>query len=231
MNNENKSPVPEGNPYQVSTAPRIQSQPLLPITIILSIIVLGLATAIWLLIDRQGIATDDDPTPSTSQKLRRIDTAIHDVNIRLRTRADLDRLPDYTPQGFIGFLYNELPDTQIEKIQDAQGAPGEIGSTDEALFVWEFHITRISQVNVKGEVDWVTDSNVSLQGGSAGYTPDTWVLTPTGRWEFTNSMISLCMSDSGGSVYIEFASECLADNEKPGYHVPNPNGSITTIND
>lgn len=189
------------------------------VEILVVIVVVGLLGAVgWLVYDRQKSETDNKATTSqmTQQEQKqetpkqKIDTTIHEVDISLKSEADLTRLPDYTPASFKTYLAEKLRNNK----------PFDNG---EAMVTETLKISKISQVNIQGgQVPTDKDGN-----GYPGGAPAIWVLTPTGTWDQETLNGPVCTSKNGGKIYEEFVSTCYDDAHPDG--IKNPNGSIKSL--
>jgi hypothetical protein len=147
----------------------------------------------------------------TSDTKTKIDTTITDVNISLKTEADISKLPSITPTSFKEYILEKLK----KNTPDADGC------------IELYSISKISIVNIKGGGASVSTS--ANDGGSCiGGAPRVWVLAPTGTWDDVTLNGPACKSDNGGLVYEEFAPECYTDPNVDSL-VKNPNGSIASL--
>lgn len=193
---------------------------------LLVIIVIGLIIAVgWLFYDRQN-QSDADKTADMQQTaqsieqkstekvyeaLKKIDTTIHEVDISLKSEADLTKLPEYTPTSFKNYLADNLRNNTSY-------------DNGEAIVTPTWKINKISQVNIQGgQVPTDKDGN-----GYVGGAPAIWVITPKGTWDQETLNGPVCVSKNGGKIYEEFVPICF---DKPGTEgIKNPNGSINTVN-
>ncbi len=146
----------------------------------------------------------------TSNDKAKIDTTITDVNISLKTEADINKLPAIAPASFKSYL--------LEKLK--QNTP------DEYDCIEVYSISKISAVNIKGG-----GSSVNVTAGRDNCisgAPRVWALTPSGTWDDVSLNGPMCKSENGGLIYEEFASECYS-NSTTDTLVKNPNGSIKSL--
>lgn len=142
----------------------------------------------------------------------KIDTSIHDVDIKLHTEADIDKLPSYIPASFKTYMLSILRNNKPYNNGDIAVTP-------------QYIINKISQVNIKGGQFPVDKNGQGYPGGA----PAIWVLTPSGTWDEETLNGPVCKSKNGGLVYEEFVPKCYT-NPKTDSFVKNPNGSITLLN-
>ena len=191
---------------------------------LLIVAVIGLIGAVgYIVYDKMQDKDDKTDTAQTTQKKTdeekiknpiALDTTIHDVDITLKTEADLAKLPSQTPDSFREYLASELrSNTPI----DAEYLNG-------AVIMPTIAIDKISQFNVRGGRMFTTENNEAAPGGA----PVVWVLDPSGGWSEETRNGPTCVSKNGGKIYEEFVAECY-DAASDAY-IANPNGSITTIN-
>ena len=91
---------------------------------LLIVAVVGLIGAVgYIVYDKTQNKDDETDTAQTTQKKAddkkvkntvALDTTIHDVDITLKTEADLAKLPSYTPDSFREYLASELRDNKPE---------------------------------------------------------------------------------------------------------------------
>jgi hypothetical protein len=156
---------------------------------------------------------------STTQSINtgntnKIDTSIHDVDIKMQTSADISKLPDYTPASFKAYMSNILKTNAYSR-----------NIIDDVDTITQYQINKISQVNISGGQVPVDKTGHGHPGGA----PAIWVLTPNGTWDQETLNGPVCKSKNGGLIYEEFVKECLPDSNSTAM-VKNPNGSITSIN-
>ena len=188
---------------------------------LLIVAVVGLIGAVgYIVYDKTQNKDDETDTAQTTQKKAddkkvkntvALDTTIHDVDITLKTEADLAKLPSYTPDSFREYLASELRDNKPE-------TSGEVTLTK----TWE--INKISQFNIKGGIFNTDDDGETYPGGA----PLVWVISPSGTWGELGINSSSCTTEAGGKVYEEFVAICY--DETANDYIANPNGSITTVN-
>lgn len=153
------------------------------------------------------VATTTSPQTTTSSTPK-VDTSIHEVNIKIQTTTDISQLPTYTPASFKSYVQQQLGNNT-----PSQSAPG---------CMQQYRISKISQVNIQGGVTSVGDQCI-------GGTPAIWVLTPAGTWDQESLNGPVCKSKNDGLIYEEFESQCYTSTESSSF-VKNPNGSITSLN-
>jgi hypothetical protein len=161
---------------------------------------------------QQAVVPEQQETTPTQQEVapKKIDTTVYDVNISLKSEADLAKLPDYTPATFKSYLAEQL----------RYNKPHYFGENIVAL-TWK--ISKISQVNIEGaQVD--TDENGNGYPGGAGAV---WAMTPAGTWDRETLNGPVCISKNGGKIYEEFVPTCYDDAHPDG--IKNPNGSIKLL--
>jgi cytoskeletal protein RodZ len=200
------------------------------VEILLVIVVVGLlGVAGWMFFNKQRDKDNDNKTTSTQQTAqksteqkptnsddtapKKIDTSIHEVDIRLQTEADIAKLPSYTPDSFKTYFTEKLRDNKFYR-----------NNVDDADTITEWRISKISQVNVQGGQVPVDKSGEGHPGGA----PAIWVLTPAGTWDQETLNGPVCTSKSGGKIYEEFVPTCYDDAHPDG--IKNPNGSIASLN-
>ncbi len=199
--------------------------------ILLIVIVIGLIVVVgWLFIDRQKAKdggaskttntqqttqknTEQKSTQSTNETPKQIDTAIHEVDIKLQTEADISKLPSYVPESFRTYMLDTLKNNK----------PDKYGCINI------YSVSKLSVVNVYGGVEnggvQVPTENCPGTGSSA-----IWAVTPSGTWEQIGTQYSfVCNTPGGGKVYKEFSETCRTV-DQPIAPVPNPNGSIISLN-
>lgn len=191
------------------------------VEILIVIVVVGLLGAVgWMVYDRQNSKTKNKETVTTqsNQKskndtdTKKIDTPIHEVDIKMQTAADIDKLPEYTPASFKAYMLDILQKNRYYH-----------DNVDDVDTISQYQITKISQVNIVGGHVPV-DKNGE---GHAGGAPAIWVLTPTGAWDKESLNGPVCTSKNGGKIYEEFVKECYTDyNGTQESWEKNPNGSI-----
>lgn len=195
------------------------------VEILIVVVFIGLLGAVgWLLYDRQNNKTQSkeatttqisqDSTEQTNGEkeitTKKVDTAIHEVNISLKSEADLAKLPDYTPASFKNYL--------AEKLRNNKSF-----DNGEAIVTETLKISKISQVNIQGgQVPTDKDGN-----GYSGGAPAIWVVTPAGNWDQETLNGPVCISKNGGKIYEEFVPTCYDDAHPDGRK--NPNGSIKSL--
>lgn len=197
--------------------------------LVLVLVIIALLGAVgWFVYDRQknkepsAQSTTQTPTQSTQNsseqkiaKSKKIDTTIHTVDIKMQTRADIDKLPSYTPASFKTYMQDILKNNKYT-----------YNSADGVDTITQYQVTMISQVNIIGGIVPV-DKNGE---GHAGGAPAIWVLTPKNTWDKETLNGPVCKSKNGGLIYEEFVKECYSGSNTTTL-VKNPNGSIKSIND
>ena len=146
-----------------------------------------------------------------SLSLYKVDTVIHDVDIKMQSSADIDRLPSYTPASFKSYIKHLL----------ANNVGGQ-GMFNCGTAVVQYQISKISEVNIVGGTVPVNEKGETCAGGA----PAIWVLTPSGTWDQETRNGIVCTSKNGGSIYSEFAAECYTD---ANTFVKNPNGFVISL--
>jgi hypothetical protein len=141
----------------------------------------------------------------------KVDTTIHDVDVKMQSSADINQLPSYAPTSFKSYMQQLL----------ANDIAGQ-GMFDCGTAVIQYQISKISQVNIVGGTVPVNGKGETCSGGA----PAIWVLTPAGTWDQETRNGIVCTSKNGGSIYSEFATECYRD---ANTYVENPNGSILSL--
>lgn len=192
------------------------------VEVLVIILALGiLVTLGWLVYDRQKTKANTT-TPNTSQAEQKnneaknapttskIDTSIHDVDIRMQNIDDIDKLPDYTPASFKAYMTNVLQKNNSYH-----------SNIDDVDVITEYRIDKISQVNISGGTVPVSKDGAVHSGGA----PAIWVLTPAKTWDQETLNGPLCKSTNGGAIYREFAEECYTGSDLSSW-TKNPNGSI-----
>jgi hypothetical protein len=144
----------------------------------------------------------------------KIDTSIHEVDIKMQTEADISNLPDYTPASFKAYISNILKNNTYSH-----------NDIDDVDTITQYQVSKISQVNIIGGQVPVDKTGQ----GHAGGAPAIWVLTPGGAWDQETLNGPVCKSKNGGLIYEEFEKECYPDSNSSTM-VKNPNGSINSIN-
>lgn len=198
------------------------------IEILLVIVVVGLiGTVGWLVYDRQNDSQDTTDTsnsqtnPENSEESQdtaedtssKVDTTIHEVDIKLQTTDDISKLPEYTPESFKAYMLDILKDNKFY-----------FNNIDGVNTITQYQISKISQVNiVGGQVPVDKDGE-----GHAGGAPAIWVLTPSGTWDRETLNGPVCKSENGGLIYEEFVPECFTDPNTDSW-TKNPNGSIKSL--
>lgn len=153
--------------------------------------------------------TDNDSATATSK----IDTTIHEVDIKMQTAADISKLPEYTPASFKAYMLDILQKNKFYH-----------NNVDDVDTIAQYQISKISQVNIVGGQVPV-DKNGE---GHAGGAPAIWVLTPAGAWDQETLNGPVCKSKNGGLIYEEFVKECYTDPNTDSW-TKNPNGSIKSL--
>ena len=149
-------------------------------------------------------------TKANATTTTKLDTTVHEVDIKLQTEADISKLPDYTPSSFkaymLDLLKNWKPFTNSEGVVETV----------------QYSVSKISQVNISGGMVPVDKAGNGYPGGA----PAIWVLTPAGTWDKEGLNGPVCKSKNGGLIYEEFVKQC---SNSSGDLVNNPNGSITSL--
>jgi Tfp pilus assembly protein PilE len=193
------------------------------VEVLLLIVVLILVGGLGYLGFKQVNKKSKTSTSSTAQKsatqntkgnvatTTKLDTTVHEVNIKLQTEADISKLPDYTPSSFKAYMLDLLKNNKLW-----------VG-VDGVAYTTKYSVLTISQVNILGGmIGTDKDGNVNLAGGA----PALWVLTPAGTWDTESLNGPFCKSKNGGLIYEEFVKQC---SNSSGDLVNNPNGSITSL--
>jgi hypothetical protein len=192
---------------------------------LLIVVIIGLIGVVgWLTWDKQHNSADkgtgmganqnsaNKSTVATSSN--KIDTSVHEVDIKMQTASDINKLPEYTPASFKTYMLDKLQSNKYT-----------YNTIDDVDTITEFQIDKISQVNIRGGQVPV-DKNGE---GHAGGAPAIWALTPKGTWDQETLNGPMCKSKNGGLIYEEFVKECYTDSNTSAL-VKNPNGSISSIN-
>lgn len=197
------------------------------VEILIVLVVVGLlGTVGWLVYDRQKDKTESKETTtqasqeSTEQTdnendtaTKKIDTTIHDVDIKMQTASDISKLPEYTPASFKAYMLDILQKNKYYYSND-----------DGVDTIAQYQISKISQVNIVGGHVPVDKSGEGHPGGA----PAIWVLTPAGTWDRETLNGPVCKSKNGGLIYEEFVKECYTDPNTDSW-TKNPNGSIKSL--
>lgn len=193
------------------------------IAVLLVLIVIGVLAGtgwyVWKNQHRNNAQQNQTPTQPTeakkespqSEQKKKVDTTIAEVNVLLKTAADIDKLPAVTPTSFKAFM--------LEKLQNNK--PSAEGCMQM------YSISKISAVNIKGGGATVSTTG-EFGGECVGGAPVLWVITPDGKWDEVSLNGVVCKSSGGGLVYEEFAAECYKDPNTDSL-VKNPNGSIKSL--
>jgi hypothetical protein len=160
---------------------------------------------------QSSIATSEESS-NTEQSPIKIDTSIHDVDIKMQSAADINQLPSYAPSSFKPYMQQILANNTASK-----------GMFDCGTAVVQYQISKITQVNIEGGTVPVNEKGQTCSGGA----PVIWVLAPTGSWDQETRNGIVCKSKNGGLIYEEFAPECYLDANSL---IKNSNGSITSLN-
>jgi len=149
-------------------------------------------------------------TKANATTTTKLDTTVHEVDIKLQTEADISKLPDYTPSSFKAYMLDLLNNNKS------------FTSSEGVVETVQYSVSKISQVNISGGTVPVDKAGNGYPGGA----PAIWVLTPAGTWDEESLNGPVCKSKNGGLIYEEFVKQC---SNSSGDLVNNPNGSITSL--
>ncbi len=188
--------------------------------ILLVVVVLGLIGGtgwyVWQKQDKNDAVTKtssqiSEDKAKTQETKKETNLTTIDVNISLKTAADISKLPSSIPESFKTYLLGKLK----------ANTPDTLGC------IVLYSVSKISAVNIKGggaAVSATGNDNSECIGGA----PLVWVLTPAGKWDEVSLNTAVCKSENGGLIYEEFAAECYT-NPNTESLVKNPNGSVTAL--